>query len=76
MMRALFALALCLAPVAAQADIAPPDSCGEVGAACTSAPPDYRSPGICTKKTCSRATPNGTHEYECRRCVAQAKPKK
>jgi hypothetical protein len=75
-------IGLTLVPFAASADIAPPDSCGKVGEACTTAPPDYASPGICTKQRCGRATPNGPIEFDCNRCApkpankAKDKPKK
>lgn len=78
----LFAVPLLLtAP--AHADVAPVNRCTEEGAECANGLPDSSSPwsgggfapGICTKKTCSRATPeggeNGVVHYDCLLCIAK-----
>ena len=75
-MRTLLLALLLLAPVAARADVPPPDVCGKPGDACTTAPPDYKSPGVCVKQKCSRAVASGTTiEYDCNRCAPKAPPK-
>jgi hypothetical protein len=68
-------LGLLVTPFSAGADVPPPDTCGTPGGACSSAPPDYKSPGVCTKQRCSRPSPKGNIEYDCNRCVPKAKPK-
>lgn len=56
----------------ALADVPPPDVCGEVGVACQRAAPDFKTPGICTKSTCSKRnlSTGKDYTYECLRCVA------
>lgn len=56
----------------AHADVAPPDSCTTVGAACNVAGPNYDQPGTCTAAKCTRASPSGSVEYDCSKCVAAA----
>lgn len=41
----------------AAADVPPPNDCTTPGQACDNAPPDYKSPGVCTKTTCQKAYP-------------------
>lgn len=54
---------------AASADVAPPDACTTAGAACTNAGTNADQPGVCTTKTCTRATPSGPMDYSCTRCL-------
>jgi len=75
MRKLIVALVLAL-PLTALADIAPPDTCAKPGDACTTAPPDYKSAGVCVKRKCTRATPRGTVEYDCNRCEAKPAPSK
>jgi hypothetical protein len=75
-MRILALVIALAAPLPAFADIPPPDACNRTGDACSTAPPDYKSPGICVKQKCLRATPNGTVEYDCNRCQPKAPAKK
>jgi hypothetical protein len=70
------ALGVTLAPLAASADIPPPDSCRVDGDACATAPPDFKSPGVCTKSRCAHDTPDGTTYYsDCNRCDPRPKAK-
>jgi hypothetical protein len=63
------ALGLTLAPLAASADIPPPDSCRVAGEPCSTAPPDFKSPGVCTQQRCAHDTPDGkTYYSDCNRC--------
>jgi hypothetical protein len=59
----------------ALADIPPPDSCNDAGAACSTAGANADEPGICTKSECTRSSPNGTVTYECLRCIPGPAPK-
>lgn len=75
------AVGLVLAPLAASANAPPPLGwCGEAGDTCRAV--DGTSAGVCTKKRCSRPTPNGKMEYDCVVCVpvqidkTKDKPKK
>lgn len=63
--------ALCLCPVAAGADVPPPDSCSTVGQACQNAVDGGATglPGTCQASQCTRATPAGPMTYDCNRCV-------
>ncbi len=64
------AVALVLAPALAHADVPPPDECGKPDTECSTAPPDYASPGICKASTCSRRSPDGENtQYVCNVCV-------
>lgn len=56
----------------ARADVPPPNACDSEGSSCQTAGSDYDQPGTCSKKTCSRATPDGTMEYECLLCAGGA----
>lgn len=67
------ALGLTLVSLAASADLPPPDSCGKLGEACSTAPPDYKSPGVCTLQRCGHATPSGQVTYDCNRCAPKPK---
>jgi hypothetical protein len=71
------ALGFLCAPIAASADVPPPSACDVVDKPCNTAPPDYRSPGVCKKDRCSRATPSGVVSYDCNLCasVPRDKPK-
>jgi hypothetical protein len=66
---AAFALVFAL-PLTALADVPPGDVCGQVGAACQQARPDFKTPGICRKATCSRMNLSTGKEYtyDCLRC--------
>lgn len=70
----LFAGSLLFA-VPANADVAPINSCTTEGADCPNGLPGGVggfAPGICTKKTCSRANgANGVTEYDCLLCIAK-----
>lgn len=61
--------ALALSSASASADVPPPDQCNTAGEACSTAPPDYKSPGTCTAKKCQKALPDGSVEYDCNLCV-------
>lgn len=54
----------------ASGDVPPPDSCTTVGESCNNAGSGYDQPGTCVTSTCTRATPDGSVQYECSRCVA------
>ncbi|HET9930670.1 MAG TPA: MYXO-CTERM sorting domain-containing protein [Polyangiaceae bacterium] len=63
----------------AAADVAPVNSCNTEGSDCTNGLPEGANPwgpgpfapGICTKKTCSRGSPDGgVVHYDCLLCVA------
>lgn len=61
----------------ARADVAPLNECSKAGEDCETAPPDYKSAGVCTKSACSRRQPSGeTVSYECNLCVASGRPAK
>ena len=51
-----FLTTLCFA-TAAWGDVPPPNDCTTPGQACNNAPPDYKSPGICTATECPKAFP-------------------
>jgi MYXO-CTERM domain-containing protein len=55
----------------ALADVPPPDFCSEPGKSCSTAPPDYASPGVCETKKCSKPFPQPT-EYDCNLCVPES----
>ncbi|MBP6831562.1 MAG: hypothetical protein KA978_12325 [Deltaproteobacteria bacterium] len=63
--------ALCLSPMAARADVPPPDSCSTVGQACQNAVDGGATglPGTCQATQCTRATPAGPVTYACNRCA-------
>ena len=61
-------LLLSFSALDARADIAPPDSCINVGAACDNAGRAGDLPGFCVKAACTRATPDGPVFYDCLRC--------
>jgi len=78
-MRTLLIALTLLVSTTALADIPPPNQCDKPGAACDTAGPDYKSPGVCQTQRCSRQLPgpNGVekHEYDCNLCMpAPAKP--
>ncbi len=52
------------------ADIPAPNACDDEGASCDTAGDNADEPGTCKTSTCSRATPDGTMEYECLLCEA------
>lgn len=58
------------ASTSARADVPPQDSCQTAGSSCTTAPPDYKSPGICTATKCTKQIgPDGSpYEYDCNLC--------
>jgi len=62
----------------ASADVPPPNECGTEGTDCENAPPDYHSPGTCTKTSCSKKNyaTGETSAYECNLCVASNRPRK
>lgn len=60
---------LSAAAPSASADVPPPDSCTTVGQSCNNAGPSYDRPGTCVSTTCNRATPDGSVEYQCSRCL-------
>jgi MYXO-CTERM domain-containing protein len=64
-------LVVFLVSLPALGDVPPGDVCGEVGVACQHALPDFKSPGICTKTTCSRRnlSTGKDYDYECLKCV-------
>lgn len=77
MQRALFAAVLGIAALAAlpaAADVAPPDQCTSPGVECNNAlgSGTFGEPGVCTRTTCTRPTPDGSMEYACLRCVGAA----
>ncbi|MBK7582082.1 MAG: PEP-CTERM sorting domain-containing protein [Myxococcales bacterium] len=70
----LFAISLSLGALtfqasSAHADVPPPNGCNTPGASCTTAPPDYKSPGTCVTSKCQKALPDGSIEYDCSLCV-------
>lgn len=80
---ALMLVAPLLLAAPAHADVAPTNRCTDEGAECANGLPDGAAPwtpggfaaGICTKKTCSRATPSGGGQsgvmyYDCLLCIA------
>jgi hypothetical protein len=64
-------LVVFLVSLPALGDVPPGDVCGQVGAKCQQALPDFKSPGICTKTTCSRRnlSTGKDYDYECLKCV-------
>lgn len=62
--------AFLLAPTPALADVPPPNQCNSAGASCDNAPPDYKSPGVCTASKCQKALQDGSIEYDCTLCLA------
>ncbi len=66
-MGSLFMVALAATP--ASADVPPPNDCNTPGGGCSTAPPDYQSPGTCTSTTCSKAGPDGGFDVPCNLCL-------
>jgi len=62
----------------ASADVPPLNECSPAGADCENAPPDYKSPGICTKSGCSKKNyvTGETSSFACNLCVASDRPRK
>lgn len=65
-------LAASLVVASASADVPPPDSCNTPGAACNTAPPDFKSPGTCVTQKCQKPGPDGGFEVDCDLCQPNA----
>jgi hypothetical protein len=61
----------------ASADVPPPNECSPAGTDCENAPPDYKSPGTCTKSGCSKKNyaTGETSTFECNLCVPSNRPR-
>lgn len=69
MQRFALVLALLLTPAGALADVPPPNACSDIGSDCATAPPDYKTAGVCTKTTCSEPAFKGGGSHDCNLCL-------